>query len=87
MPERYGICAGASSASLGVKLLNQVSAVTVLPWHCPQLLAMPVCKTEFAASVSDLERWANQGVGEDDDPEDVAAAWEDACHETMADNA
>ena len=37
MPERYGMCAGASNASLGVKLLAQVSAATLLPWHRPQL--------------------------------------------------
>ena len=41
-----------SSASLGVKLLAQVSAATLLPWHRPQLPVMPVCSTEFAASVA-----------------------------------
>jgi hypothetical protein len=46
------MCAGASNASLGVKLLAQVSAVTLLPWHWPQLPVMPVCRTEFAAKVA-----------------------------------
>src|SRR5258708_34425108 len=53
VPERYGMCDGASTASLGVKLLYQVSAV-VPPWHSPQLLLMPVCSTEFAARPTKL---------------------------------
>ena len=39
------MCAGVSNASFGVKLLNQVSAVLVPPWHRPQLPLMPVCNT------------------------------------------
>src|SRR5258706_12115169 len=53
VPDRYGMCDGASTASLGVKLLYQVSAV-VPPWHSPQLLLMPVCSTEFAARPTKL---------------------------------
>ncbi len=49
VPAMYGMCAGARTASFGVKLLYQVSAV-VPPWHWPQLLLMPVCRTELAAS-------------------------------------
>jgi hypothetical protein len=39
-------------ASFGVKLLNQVSAVAVLPWHWPQSPVIPECRAEFAASVA-----------------------------------
>ena len=46
------MCEGVSNASLGVKLLNHVSAATLLPWQRPQLPAMPVCRTELAASVA-----------------------------------
>ena len=46
------MCAGESSASLGVKLLAHVSAVTLSPWHRPQLPLIPVCSTEFAARVA-----------------------------------
>src|SRR5258706_502848 len=53
VPDRYGMCAGARTASLGVKLLYQVSAV-VPPWHSPQLPAMPVCSTGFAARPTKL---------------------------------
>src|SRR5258707_9929754 len=53
VPDRYGMCDGVSTASLGVKLLYHVSAV-VPPWHSPQLPAMPVCSTEFAARPTKL---------------------------------
>ena len=46
------MCGGVRIASFGVKALYQVSAVVVLPWHWPQLPAIPVCKTEFAAKVA-----------------------------------
>src|SRR5258707_12159384 len=53
VPDRYGMCDGVSTAALGVKLLYQVSAA-VPPWHSPQLPAMPVCSTEFAARPTKL---------------------------------
>ena len=52
VPARYGMCLGVSDpVYFGVKLTAQVSAVAA-PWHWPQLPLMPVCRTEFAASVA-----------------------------------
>ena len=51
MPVRYGICAGASTAALGRCCCRRSARADGLPWHCPQLPVMPVCRTELPPSV------------------------------------